>query len=92
MAKFTADTGATPRLISAAGFTKASVYTSGTLSTATARLQWKNENGEYIDYTDGELTINDELKLPHGNHRDVYVDVSGSDGSTLLYVEYNGYE
>ena len=92
MAKFTIDTGVTPKKISPGGYTNGSIYTSGTLSTATATLQWKDEDGNYIDFTDGVLTINDEITLPHGNERDVYVDVSGSDGSTLFYVMYNGFK
>lgn len=66
------------------------IYTYGVLGAATAVLQYKDITGSFKPFKDGLLVIDDQTLLDHGSEVEVYVTVTGSDGSTAIGITCAG--
>ena len=63
------------------------VYVSGTLSTATATISYKDSEGTVVPYTDGVVVSGDQYKIEHGQGVDLFLVVASADGSTAIVAD-----
>lgn len=60
------------------------VYISDNLGAATLQLQYKNEQGNYIDLENGLLSANTQNRVDMGLDIPIYLNVTTSDGATAF--------
>jgi len=62
-------------------------YVSGALGAATVTFTHKNSEGNFIPLIDGTVEINAQYLIHHGSTPEIYLTVSGADGSTAIIIE-----
>ncbi len=66
------------------------LYVSGEFGSATAKLQYINGKGNYIDLEDGNLETNKQYFIEPGAKMTLYITVVASDATTDIDVLYRG--
>ena len=60
------------------------LYTSGTFSTATCKLQYEDEAGNFIDLEDGAVLVDTQNSINKGVGARIFLNVASADGSTSI--------
>ena len=63
-----------------------SVFVSGTMGTAIAKMVYLDQDGNYVDLENGNLQVNKQYNLTSGSMQ-ISVDVSGVTTGTELFIQ-----
>ena len=63
------------------------VYISGAMGAATAVVTYQNAANAYLPLTDAALTVGQQYEVTHGANQNIFLTVTGADGSTAIEVE-----
>ena len=66
------------------------VYVSGLMGAATAIFTYENEAGTNLPLTDGAVAIGEQYQITSGSNKEIFMTVTGADGSTSIEVESAG--
>jgi hypothetical protein len=65
---------------------KTVIYASGTMGAATVVVTYKNEAGTYLPLSNSNITTGEQYEVTHGANQNIYLTVTGADGSTSIDI------